>query len=186
MVTEGARMTAETLWQIMESAVYEMRLATSYLAQKRGDEADKWADLESQKRGDKANKGAGPESQKRGDKANKGAGPESQKRGDKAVKDLERVTLKDKGFKEIEAALNKQSVKIAILRDSTTNAHTIAFKGRDLGKIYAGLEKCVKGLNADRKKTPVQEAFAQAAKRAARENMQKAPKEKTLSRGRSR
>ena len=171
MVTEGARMTAETLWQIMESAVYEMRLATSYLAQKRGDEADKWADLESQKRGDKANKGAGPE---------------SQKRGDKAVKDLERVTLKDKGFKEIEAALNKQSVKIAILRDSTTNAHTIAFKGRDLGKIYAGLEKCVKGLNADRKKTPVQEAFAQAAKRAARENMQKAPKEKTLSRGRSR
>lgn len=99
-------------------------------------------------------------------------------------KKLEQVELTGEDMKNFRREMNRYSVDFSIMKDRTSGNYTVFFKGQDVERVYAGLQKCVQ--NFDKGKKPIKEvmrdAEARATQRAA--ERQKAPdKEKSADRG---
>lgn len=99
-------------------------------------------------------------------------------------KKLEQVELTGEDMKNFRREMNRYSVDFSIMKDRTSGNYTVFFKGQDVERVYAGLQKCVQ--NFDKGKKPIKEVMRDAEERATQRaaERQKAPdKEKSADRG---
>lgn len=99
-------------------------------------------------------------------------------------KKLEQIELTGEDMKNFRRELNRYSVDFSVMQDRTSGNHTVFFKGQDIDRVYAGLQKCVQDFNKG--KRPIKEVMRDAEEKAAQiaANRQKAPeKEKSADRG---
>jgi len=99
-------------------------------------------------------------------------------------KKLEQIELTGEDMKNLRRELNRYSVDFSVMQDRTSGNHTVFFKGQDIDRVYAGLQKCVQDFNKGKRpiKAVMRDAEEKAAQRAA--SRQKAPeKEKSADRG---
>lgn len=99
-------------------------------------------------------------------------------------KKLEQIELTGEDMKNFRRELNRYSVDFSVMQDRTSGNHTVFFKGQDIDRVYAGLQKCVQDFNKG--KRPIKEVMRDAEEKAAQRaaSRQKAPeKEKSADRG---
>ncbi len=99
-------------------------------------------------------------------------------------KKLEQIELTGEDMKNFRRELNRYSVDFSVMQDRTSGKHTVFFKGQDIDRVYAGLQKCVQDFNKG--KRPIKEVMRDAEEKAAQReaSRQKAPeKEKSADRG---
>ncbi len=99
-------------------------------------------------------------------------------------KKLEQIELTGEDMKNFRRELNRYSVDFSVMQDRTSGKHTVFFKGQDIDRVYAGLQKCVQDFNKG--KRPIKEVMRDAEEKAAQRvsERQKAPdKEKSADRG---
>lgn len=100
-------------------------------------------------------------------------------------KKLEQVELAGEDMKNFRREMNRYSVDFSIMQDRTSGNYTVFFKGQDVERVYAGLQKCVQNFEKGNKK-PIKEVMRDAEERATQRaaERQKAPnKEKSAERG---
>lgn len=99
-------------------------------------------------------------------------------------KKLEQIELTGEDMKNFRRELNRYSVDFSVMQDRTSGNYTVFFKGQDIDRVYAGLQKCVQDFNKG--KRPIKEVMRDAEEKAAQRaaSRQKAPeKEKSADRG---
>lgn len=99
-------------------------------------------------------------------------------------KKLEQIELTGEDMKNFRRELNKYSVDFSVMKDRTSGNHTVFFKGQDIDRVYAGLQKCVQDFSKG--KRPIKEVMRDAEEKAAQRaaDRQKAPeKERSADRG---
>lgn len=99
-------------------------------------------------------------------------------------KKLEQIELTGEDMKNFRRELNRYSVDFSVMQDRTSGNHTVFFKGQDIDRVYAGLQKCVQDFNKG--KRPIKEVMRDAEEKAEQRaaSRQKAPeKEKSADRG---
>ena len=89
---------------------------------------------------------------------------------------LDCVQLAGDDLKGFRKSLNQYAVDFSVKKDKTTGLHTVFFKGRDIDRIYLGLDNCMKGLSIDRSignntKKQIKEVMQNAVQRATTQTM---------------
>ncbi|MDR2043214.1 MAG: PcfB family protein [Clostridium sp.] len=81
-------------------------------------------------------------------------------------KQLEQLELAGEDMKSFRRELNRYAVDFSVMQDRASGNRTVFFKGQDVDRVYAGLQKCAQWLPPAGRR-PVREALKDAAERAA-------------------
>ena len=92
-------------------------------------------------------------------------------------KALENVDISKEDMATLRRTLNSYGVDFAVARDREQGVYKVFFKGQDVDRVYAALEKCVKDYESYNRRRPVKETL-QDAKEEAEKRSQQRQKEK--------
>lgn len=94
---------------------------------------------------------------------------------------LENVDISKEDIATLRRTLNSYGVDFAVARDREQGVYKVFFKGQDVDRVYAALEKCVKDYESYNRRRPVKETL-QDAKEEAEKRAQQRQKDKVRTR----
>jgi len=97
-------------------------------------------------------------------------------------KKLESIDISSEDLRGIRKELNRHAVDFSVMKDKTAGKYTVYFKAKDVDRVYAGLQKYMKGIPLTSKK-PIKEVFEQAQTEAKKRETKPLAKEHSADRG---